>query len=357
MPESTRAFVASLNKILGEGTVVSAEDLVIPRRYTSGSLALDVILGGGFPGDMWTELVGPESSGKTATLFKCIAANQQLDPEFTAIWVAAEHFDSDQATALGVDLSRVDVVRTQVMEAAFEAMVKAAESRQYDMIVLDSYPALSTEDELEKGMDENTMSSGARRMNQFTRKAGAASRRKADGTERPFFGVIINQWRDAIGVFSRFSVPKTTPGGKGKNYFFYTRIELSRTGWIVEKRPGVKEEAKVGQTIKFVTIKNKSAAPQQAATVDFYFRGAPFLGFRRGDIDLVKEYTEVGIALGVIAKKGGWYSFGGQQWNGEPKLKDAIRADADLQHALKDAVLAMAGDPHALSKMEVPDDE
>lgn len=350
MPESTRAFTARLNKILGEEVIISAEDLVIPRRYTSGSLSLDVILGGGFPANQWTEIIGPESSGKTATLYKMIAANQALDPEFTVFWIAAEHFDSEQAEALGVDLSRVDVARTQAMEVAFQIMIEGADSKDYDCIILDSYPALVPGEEAEKGMDEFTTATGARLLNKFIRKAGAASQRKADGSDRPFFGVIINQWRDAIGVYSRFGVPKTTPGGKGKNYFYYCRVEVSRDDWLTEKRPGLKDPFKVGQTIKYKTIKNKSAAPQQVATVDFYFRGAPFLGFRRGEYDTAKEYVDTAIALGVIARAGAYYRFNDDQWQGQPALLAAVREDVELRALIQKFVLEMASDPRALDR-------
>lgn len=350
MPESTRAFTTRLNKILGEEVIISAEDLVIPRRYTSGSLSLDVILGGGFPGNQWTEVIGLESSGKTATVFKAVAANQKADPEFATLWVAGEHFDSEQAEALGVDLSRVDVARTQATEAALQIMVEAADSHEYDCIILDSWPALVPGEEAEKGMDEFTTATGARLLNKFIRKAGPASQRKADGSDRPFFGVIINQWRDAIGVFSRFGTPKTTPGGKGKNYFFYTRLEISRDDWITEKRPGIKDPVKVGQVIKHKTVKNKGAAPQQIATVDFYFVGAPFLGFRRGDYDVAKEYVDTAIALNLIERASAYYRFNGQQWQGKEALLAAVREDMDLRASIQKLVLEIASDPRALDR-------
>lgn len=350
MPDSTRAFAASLNKILGEDVIIAAEDLAIPRRYTSGCLSLDVILGGGFPANQWTEIIGLESSGKTATLLKMLAANQRLDPAFTTLWVAAEHFDSEQAEALGVDLTRVNVARTQAMETAFEVMVRATESHEYDCVVLDSYPALVPSEEAEKGMDEFVTATGARLLNKFIRKAGPASQRKADGTDRPFFGLVVNQWRDQIGGFAKFGTPKTSPGGKGKNYFFYARIEVSRDDWITEKIPGVKDPRKCGQVIKYRTIKNKSAAPQQVATVNFYFADAPSLGFRRGEYDTAKEYTDTAIDLGVITRAGAYYRFNGDQWQGKDALLAAVREDLDLRAAIQELVLGMASDPRALDR-------
>jgi recombination protein RecA len=349
---STESFVAALNKKLGGPVAISAAELAIPRRYTSGSVSLDSILGGGFPGNQWTEFIGPASSGKTATLLKTIAANQMADPVFNTLWVAGEHFDSEQAEALGVDLDRVTVVRTQLMEHAFEAMIDGTSSQEFDFITLDSYPALAAQDEVDKGMDEATMASGARMMNKFIRKAGMASQRLADNSDRPFFGVIINQWRDQIGGFSPVGVPQTTPGGKGKDYFFYTRLDIKRGEWKTEKRPGIKDPYKVGQTIRYRTIKNKSSAPQQTAEVDFYFRGAPSLGFKRGDYDVAKDYVDIALSLGVVERAGAWYRFDGQQWQGKDGLTEAIRSDTLLQEGLRKAVIDMASDPKALERME-----
>jgi recombination protein RecA len=350
MAQATQAFAAKLNKILGDEIIISAEELVIPRRYTSGSLSLDVILGGGFPANQWTELIGLESSGKTATLLKMIAANQKLDPEFQVLWIAGEHYDSEQASALGVDETRVLVARTQAMEVAFQIMVEGAESKDFDCIILDSYPALVPSEEAEKGMDEFTTAAGARLLNKFTRKAGAASLRKADGSDRAFFGIIVNQWRDHVGGFARFGVPKITPGGKGKNYFFYVRVEVTRDDWITEKRPGIKDPFKVGQVIKYKTIKNKSSAPQQVATVDFYFTSAPFLGFKRGEYDLAKEYVDLALALGVAERAGAYYRFNNDQWQGKEALLAAVREDLDLRAAVQTQVLAMASDQKALER-------
>lgn len=341
-------LIDKVNHALGEGTFVLASELQVPRRFTSGSLALDVILGGGWPGNLWSELLGLQSAGKTAVALKTIAANQALDPAFMAMWVAAEHFDTDQATALGVDLDRVIVAPTQEMEVAFALMLEAAESRAVDCIVLDSYPALVPEEEDEKSMSEATVSAGARLFGKFCRKGGKATGRKHDGSERPVFGLVINQYRDKIGGFSRFGTPKTEPGGKAKNYFFYVQLEIARDEYIFEKRPGLKDPVAVGQTIKFHTRKNKGAAPNQTARADFYFRHAPILGFKRGEYDLAGEYFSVGTLFGVIEKRGGWYYYGGQKWQGGDKVVQALRAEPELLQAVGSQVLELAASPQAI---------
>lgn len=350
MEKSALAFIAKVNRALGEELLVAADELVVPRRFTSGSLSLDVILGGGWPGNQWVELIGRESAGKTLVAFKTIAANQALDPAFSTLWVAAEHYDSEQATALGVDNSRVVVASTQQMETAFQILLEATDSKEFDCIVLDSFPALLPSEEDEKAMDEFTTAVGARMLNKFIRKAGKASMRSHDGSERPFVGIIINQFRDKVGGFARFGTPQTSPGGNGKNYFFYARVEVIRDEYITEKRPGIKDAVKVGQTIKFRTIKNKSAAPQQVASVDAYFRGAPFLGFTRGQFDSAKEYIAMGKLFRVIDRAGAYYSYAGQRWQGEAAVAEALRDDDKLRDSLAADVLEAASDPRRLDQ-------
>lgn len=349
--DETRLLVAKMNKDFGVSTALMASDIAVPKRYPSGSLALDVALGGGWPGGKWVEVVGRESAGKTAVVLKTIAACQAVDPDFSALWVAAEEYDSDQASALGVDNSRVIVTPTQQMELAFEIMIEAAESRGVDMITLDSFPALIPNEENEKAMDEFTTAVGARLMNKFTRKAGKASSRAANGTERPILGVIINQYRDKIGGFARYGVPQTTPGGHGKDYFYHARVEVARKEYITEKRPGIVDPVNVGQTIQLRTIKNKSAAPQQTASVDFYFRRAPYLGFDRGCYDIGKEFFTMGVLFGVVKKGGAWYSYGSDKWQGKESTILAIRSDQSLRRAIELEVLEAASNPKLVDQI------
>ena len=73
--------IASINKKYGDGTVVLGSDIIEqPPRFTSGSLALDVSLGGGWPANQWHELIGEASNGKTAIALKTVAANQKAGP-------------------------------------------------------------------------------------------------------------------------------------------------------------------------------------------------------------------------------------------------------------------------------------
>ena len=58
-------------------------------------------------------------------------------------------------------------------------------------------------------------------------------------------GIMINQWRQKIGVM--YGDPRTTPGGVGKNYAYFVRAEVRRGDWI-EVGTG-KDKTRIGQTI------------------------------------------------------------------------------------------------------------
>lgn len=340
--DDARLLLAQLAKEAGEGIVIMASDMPPLPRFPTGSLSLDVMTGGGWPGNQWNELLGTESSGKTLVAHKTVVANQLLDPEFTTLWIAAEGYDHEWATTLGVDTSRVIVHDTNGMEEAYTAMIRAAESRAVDAIILDSYPALVPGDEDEKKMDESTISSGARLTGKFFRKVRTPTRRSLTKQERPMLGLIINQWRDKIGgpVFHG-QAQQVSPGGHAKDYAYYTRVEVKRTEWIDEKRDGTKGVDRVGQVIKFKTIKNKSAPPQQVASVRFYFSDTRS-GFRQGEFDTVAEIVALGIFYGVIQQKSAWFYYGDNKWNGEGKMVASLREEIDLQQQLSKDVLAAA---------------
>ena len=326
-------LLAQLNKKYGENTVVLASKVAPPTRFTSGSLSLDMILGGGWPTNQWHEIIGEASNGKTALALKTIAANQKRDPNFTTVWIAAEQWVPEYAEMCGVDASRVHVFTSNVMETALGAVLEFVDTKEVDCVVIDSFPALVPSAEDEKQMDEMTVGRGAMLIGKFFRKMEKAGKRDLLGGERPFIGLIINQFRMKIGVM--YGDPRTTPGGEAKNYFYFTRIEVKRDEWI-EVGTG-QEKKKVGQTIKFTTKKNKSAPPGQVAFADFYFDDGGSV--EKGDYDYAKEVVALGIINKIIVRAGAYYRYDERQWQGADALLNSIREEVDLQEQLQRDVL------------------
>lgn len=188
-------------------------------------------------------------------------------------------------------------------------------------------------------MDEMTVGRGALITNKFFRKAGAAMKRSMVEAERPILGIVINQYRMKIGVMH--GDPRTTPGGQGKDYAYFTRTEVRRKEYIEVGPAGNK--TRVGQTIALKTLKNKTAPPSRTAFVDFYF--APEGIYEAGDFDTAKEISAMAIVLNVVERRGGWIYYGEQKWQGIDAFANSIREQVDLFEELREKVLNTTDTP------------
>ena len=82
-----------------------------------------------------------------------------------------------------------------------------------------------------------------------------------------------------------------------------TRIDVAREEWIKNS-----DTVKVGQVIKGVAIKNKTAPPQRVASVPFYF--ADHGHHSKGSYDTVRQVYSIAVDQDIIEQKGAWYNFG-----------------------------------------------
>lgn len=341
---TAKEIAARINKDLKEDDLIITGDIirsqVIPRT-TSGLLSLDVALGGGWPLNQWHEIIGDESSGKTAVALKTIAANQAQDPNYEALWIASEEFVPSYAQAIGCDLERVHVVNTNIMERAYDIVLEFLDARAVDCVVIDSLAQLVPSQEGDDSMEDFTVGLGARMTGKFFRKVRKSGNRSLVVEDRPVLGLVINQWRVKVGGWApRGQDPKTSPGGKGKNFAFFVRLEVRKDELIDNDMTG-KSKQWVGQTMKLYTLKNKSFTPHRTAMADFYF--SEWDGFQTGEFDTVKDVYTTALMTGTIIRRGAYYVFGDQQWQGKAALGEALRGDPQLLHDVSTAVMEALG--------------
>jgi recombination protein RecA len=232
-----------------------------------------------------------------------------------------------------VDLARTVVMATNVMEEVYNTVLTAMDNRAVDCVVIDSYPALVSTTEDEQAMEEFAVAAGARLTGKFLRKGTRAQKRSLIEEDRACTCLIINQWRERIGVM--FGDPRTTPGGKAKNYHYFTRTEVKRDEilWAGEK----KKSPQVGISMGVSVIKNKSYRPNTTAQFDFYVSDFENMGRARFDVPL--NVFEMAVAAELIEKKGVWYYFQGVQLGqGKDAAVDGLREDGatliDVHRAL-----------------------
>ena len=301
MDQITKQFGDGSIMKLGEAHKVDVE--VIP----SGSLSLDLALGGGYPKGRIIEIYGPESSGKTTLTLHAIAEIQKQGG--TAAFIDAEHaLDPSYAKRLGVDTENLLVSQPDNGEQALEITETLVRSNAVDLIVVDSVAALTPQAEIDGDMGDSHMGLQARLMSQALRKlTGIINKSKATV-------IFINQIRMKIGVM--FGNPETTTGGNALKFYASQRVDI------------------LGNRTKIKVVKNKIAPPFRIAEFDIMYNEG---------ISKTGDILDLAATHGIVEKSGAFYKYNGETiGQGRDKTKLYLKENpevlAEIDQKVRDKV-------------------
>ncbi len=305
----------TIEKQFGKGSIMKlgeAHEADVETTPT-GSLSLDLALGGGIPKGRIIEIYGPESSGKTTLTLHAIAEIQKRGG--TAAFIDAEHaLDPAYAKRIGVDVDNLLLSQPDNGEQALEITETLVRSNAVDLIVVDSVAALVPRAEIEGDMGDSHMGLQARLMSQALRKlTGVISRSKTTV-------IFINQIRMKIGVM--FGNPETTTGGNALKFYASVRMDIRRISQI---KAG---DSVIGNRARVKVVKNKIAPPFREAEFDImYNQGIS----KAGDI------LDLAVNQNIVEKAGAWFAYDGNKigqgreaaktyLEENPKVQDEIAA-------------------------------
>ncbi|MBQ7207337.1 MAG: recombinase RecA [Lentisphaeria bacterium] len=317
--KSLQIAINQIEKEFGKGAIMrlGATDACVDVPVIStGSLALDLALGiGGLPAGRIVEIFGPESSGKT-TLCLHVIANAQAKGGKCAIIDAEHAIDPGYAAKIGVDIDNLLISQPDCGEDALNIVDTLVRSNAIDVLVVDSVAALVPRAEIEGQMGDSHVGLQARLMSQALRKiTGAASRSRT-------CVIFTNQIREKIGVM--YGNPETTPGGNALKFYASIRMDIRKTS-VIKVGDDV-----LGNRARVKVIKNKMAPPFKVAEFDIMYNEG---------ISKVGSILDVAVSLGLLEKRGSWFSFDGEQLGqGRDQTKAVLAASPELQQKLTDRI-------------------
>ena len=319
--EALKLAIAQITKQFGDGSIMKLGENhnVNIELIPSGSLSLDLALGGGYPKGRIIEIYGPESSGKTTLALHAIAEVQKTGGQ--AAFIDAEHaLDPSYAEKIGVQIDNLLISQPDNGEQALEICETLVRSNAVDLIVVDSVAALTPKAEIDGDMGDAQMGLQARLMSQAMRKLTAIlSKSKATV-------IFINQIRMKLGVM--FGNPETTTGGNALKFYASVRVDIRRIGQIKNG------EDIIGNRTKIKVVKNKIAAPFRTAEFDIMYNEG---------ISKVGDVLDLAVQYGVLDKAGAFLKYNGETiGQGREAVKRVFKENPELFSKIEEKVRTKA---------------
>lgn len=328
------------------------------ERLTSGSLGLDIIMGGGLPKSRFTEYYGEESAGKTTMSATAVAENQMINPKINIGIAAAEGFAKDwwrtnrvylpysedefenagtdeiidamtEYNSVASEYGEIVVQQILAGDKLLEEAVRYIKTGVFDFFVIDSFGALrptnsiDEDDEKYREVGDDEMGGNAKMFARFCGKLDSAfNMRGVNGKENKTCLIGINQVRAKIGGWSPAGgAPPGPTGGHALKHTKSISIEFSK-GPKLKRASGTRETI-YGGVVRARCMKNKTARPHRDCEFPFvFFEDA---GMSIG-VDKATEIAEHGVYYGIFDQSGAFYSYNGEKIaQGKNNLADFLR--------------------------------
>lgn len=285
---------------------------------SSGSLLINEAIGApGYPCGKITELVGPESSGKSLLTLLAEAVVTQRQKYVLHLDLERNH-DKVEFQAwrkhLGVDLKYVIqpefTIAEKLMQSSLETIKLLGEDLQ--LIVVDSISAFVPEKIDKKDVGESTVAVEAKLLHRWFDKL------RLDNTHAAV--LCINQLTSNI---SGYGNPVSKGGGWAMR--FDPHLSLKIHGDQVYSADS-DEKGSLGLDMTITVAKNKVGAPKRVCH--------PRFRVALGGFDLTNEVLELSVRKGLIRKNPPYYYLGEQAFQGHEKMQAHIASDKKLLRSL-----------------------
>lgn len=368
--ERMDALIADL-KGRHPNNIFTGEDYTMPwavRRVPFGIPDLDIATNGGAPGGGFTMIVGKPGEGKNYLINRAVMNQQRIYGEDCAIAMIGTElpYDKTQGRSAGVkvalsndeiaalndkyqklhrrDLTRDEIaeLKTQVgtflvvppttAEDAFEVAVDLVKTGEFNIVSLDSFGSILTEDDGDKDFTENARVGGPAGLNtRLMRKLNGAFAPLKGGKPNTTCFMGINQVRDKMNAKPNEKQTQEGGGWSLKHGRFLT-IELARTEYI----KNAAKTQKIAKRIQWEITKQKAGGYEGHSGNYVYVMG-------QSTIDMGELLLRLGQEYGLIEKSGNTYTYSGVKLGVGEANAAASLVKNDLIEELNEQILDAAG--------------
>lgn len=283
---------------------------------STGSLSLDIGLGGGIRSGRITELIAWEGAGKTTLCLHLVAEAQKKG--LNVCYIDSEHaLDKKYSQAIGCNWENMNIFQPTTGEEAFDYGRRLLETGELQLLIYDSTSGMLPKSQMDSEAGGSNMGKHALLFSKEVPKINIAA------AKNNAIVVFISQIREKIGIM--FGSPETTQAGNTLKFFASNRIDL--------RKSLIKEgDAVIGQTTKFKILKCKTNKP-------FTTGSFPIL-FGKG-IDKVGEILELAndnLPTEKFKKWGSQITYNGEKYTLED-FKQLLSDNEDFYNQLKSDLL------------------
>lgn len=328
-----KGLLRDLREEFGADIVMRATDMRTREYRSSGSISLDVALGGGWSKGVVIDVVGKQGTGKTL-LFDLAAVEAQRSEKRPSVIFDFEHaYDTPRFVTLGGDPTKLIVIRADhvgadnlFVERCTNMLKVMLASGEYSCIGLDSTAAMVSEAEFEikeaKGEEHATVAYTARAMSSLLRQVVGTGLLARSGATL----FVMSQMRDNIGARSLRGIPppdKRT-GGRALLHYASVQVEVVR-GETLRGNTAAEKQVEYGHETKVRVRKNKCNAKQgRVAMFEIYTEG------EIKGLDRASELVRLATLHGVIERKGRFYYIEGQRLSGFDAAVGYVQQQQDV---------------------------
>lgn len=331
-----------INKKFGDNAIITGDSMINEtiERIPTGSVKLDIDLGGGIPVGRFTQISGALSSTKTTQCMHIVKNAQKMG--LVCAWGDAEGTsDREYFEQVGVDTEKLLYTRPSGLEEITQMILDMQQSGQVHLFVWDSIEASSPIKEMDSTMDESVqMGVKQKLLAEFFRKYQAFNNKLVREGKKPFTLVGINQLREKIGAYGD---AEYTPGGRAVGFTASVDLRLRKGDWVTNGTGTNKTF--VGQVVKYKIEKNKTYKRMQTGEFDFYYDEND-ADIPVGHNDNFKSIIQLGIERDLIQRGGAWFFLNKDtkdevKFQGQDNLIVYLRQNPDLVDQMKEIILEL----------------